>query len=147
MITASEGLGALSYNGWKIFTWRFYHSDPDLRPVRISIQELFDRIKELFEGAEWVFQVESLESGLASLAHIPMKYDVRVEVHGEELPIEYTDSLDVRNIILKLSAAEAQKLGIVKSTLHYLRKNAGNNRPFKVYQKAAQRLNSGTSSL
>lgn len=92
MTTASEGSGALSYNGWKIFTWRFYHSAPDLQPMQISIQELLDSIKELFEQAEWVFQVESLGAGLASLVHIPTKYDVRVEVHGEELPIEYADT-------------------------------------------------------
>jgi len=35
-----------------------------------------------------------------------------------------SDTLDVRKRILGLSAAEAQRLGIGKSTLHYLRKNA-----------------------
>lgn len=93
LIQKSEGLGDLSYNGWKILTWRFHHSDPNLPTLHISISELLGEIKELFAGREWVFQVDSLESGVGSLAHIPTKYDISVEVHGEELSINYDTGL------------------------------------------------------
>jgi len=51
-----------------------------------------------------------------------------------------TDGLEIRRRILELSGKEAEKLGIGKSTLHYLRKKAGNDRPLKLYQKVARRL-------
>jgi CRISPR-associated protein Cas1 len=50
------------------------------------------------------------------------------------------DNLDVRNIIQKLSTSEAQKLGIGKSTLHYLRKNAGRESSFRIYKATRQKL-------
>ena len=53
---------------------------------------------------------------------------VRVDDHG------------LRRKILGLSMSEARNLEIKKSTLHYLRKSAANNRPFKVYRKLQQRL-------
>jgi len=44
------------------------------------------------------------------------------------------------------SADEPKKLGIGKSTLHYLRKNARNPYPFKVYRKAHERLLGGVEN-
>jgi hypothetical protein len=61
--------------------------------------------------------------------------------------LERSDSLVLRKRILELTQGEAQELGIGKSTLHYLRRNVLDARSFKVYQKVAQRLNSGTSSV
>jgi len=54
--------------------------------------------------------------------------------------MERSDSKDLRKRILELTQREAQELGIGKSTLHYLRKNAIGDRPFKVYQKVSERL-------
>ena len=51
-----------------------------------------------------------------------------------------SDCQELRNRILELSAREARKLGIDKSTLHYLRKRARDKRPFKVYWKTENLL-------
>ncbi len=51
-----------------------------------------------------------------------------------------TDNKDLRKRIIGLSQSQAKELGIGKSTLHYLRKNAKTNRPFKVYQTVASKL-------
>ena len=51
-----------------------------------------------------------------------------------------SDSLEMRRRILELNQKEANKLGIGKSTLHYLKKHSRGERPFSVYQKVAQRL-------
>ena len=51
-----------------------------------------------------------------------------------------SDRRDVRERILKLTASEARRLGISKSTLHDLRKNARSGRSFKVYNKVRKRL-------
>jgi len=51
-----------------------------------------------------------------------------------------SDTQVLRKRILELTQREAKELGIGKSTLHYLRKKAGNDRPLKLYQKVARRL-------
>lgn len=50
------------------------------------------------------------------------------------------DSLELRKRILSLSESKAQKLGIEKSTLHYLRRNATSNLSFEVYTRVLARL-------
>lgn len=60
--------------------------------------------------------------------------------------LERTDSRDLRDRILQLSQCEAKALGISRSTLHYLRRNARSSKPFKTYRKVASRLEVGLSS-
>jgi CRISPR-associated protein Cas1 len=50
------------------------------------------------------------------------------------------DDRELRRRILGLSMSEAHNFEIKKSTLHYLRRNAADNRSFKVYRKLQQRL-------
>jgi len=47
---------------------------------------------------------------------------------------------DLRRQILNLSQSGAQRLGIGRSTLHYLRRNATLGRPLRVYNKVRRRL-------
>ncbi len=59
----------------------------------------------------------------------------------EPAPIlERSDSLEVRKMILALTQKQAGKLGIGKSTLHYLRQNAESPRPYKVYKPISSKL-------
>jgi CRISPR-associated protein Cas1 len=51
-----------------------------------------------------------------------------------------TDNREVRQRILSLSQSEARELGIGRSTLHYLRRNAGSHRSFRVYRKVQKRI-------
>ena len=46
----------------------------------------------------------------------------------------------MRKRILELSQKQANEIGISKSTLNYLRKNAKENKSFRVYEKVAARL-------
>jgi len=54
--------------------------------------------------------------------------------------LQRSDTQDLRRRILELTQEEVKELGIGKSTLHYLRKNARNDTSFKVYQKVAEKL-------
>jgi hypothetical protein len=54
-----------------------------------------------------------------------------------------TDNLEIRRRILSVSQSEARRLGIGRSTLHQLRKNAASERSFGIYRKVAKRLESG----
>jgi CRISPR-associated protein Cas1 len=58
----------------------------------------------------------------------------------EPSPTLRRDDRELRRRILSLSQSQAQKLGIGRSTLHYLRKNAGNERSFKTYRGVSQKL-------
>lgn len=70
--------------------------------------------------------------------HILDGEPVNFSVPSPEL--ERMDSSELRNRILSLSQSEAKRLGIGKSTLHYLRKKSGSDRTFRVYGKVINRL-------
>jgi CRISPR-associated protein Cas1 len=54
--------------------------------------------------------------------------------------LERTDNTDLRKRILELTQSEAKKIGIGKSTLHYLRKHASKDKTFRVYPKIDKKL-------
>lgn len=51
-----------------------------------------------------------------------------------------SDSRELRDGVLELSAREARKLGISKSTLHNLRKRAANSKPFRLDANVVSKL-------
>lgn len=59
--------------------------------------------------------------------------------------LERTDSRIVRDKILRLAQSDAESMGIPRSTLHYLRKNAGTSSSFTVYNKVRDKLRSTTN--
>ena len=54
--------------------------------------------------------------------------------------LQRADDSELRKRILSLSQSEERRLGLGKSTLHYLRKKAENGGSFKVYVKVQKRL-------
>jgi CRISPR-associated protein Cas1 len=54
--------------------------------------------------------------------------------------LEGLDNRELRAGIQALTAAEARTLGIGKSTLHYLRKNANNRKPLVIYHRTLEKL-------
>jgi CRISPR-associated protein Cas1 len=54
--------------------------------------------------------------------------------------LERSDSRQLREKILSLSQSESRKLGIGKSTFHYLCRNARSHRSFRVYRKVRKRI-------
>jgi hypothetical protein len=59
--------------------------------------------------------------------------------------LEGNDDREIRTKILALTASEVKELGIGKSTLHYLRRNASNNHPVHIYYKTRSKLRSKSS--
>ena len=51
-----------------------------------------------------------------------------------------TDELELRRRMLSLTQRDAERLGIGKSTLHYLRKNAGSTRPLKINKPVIEKF-------
>ena len=69
-----------------------------------------------------------------------------LDLSGPKPELKRLDSLELRRGILSLSGSEAQKLGIGKSTLHYLSKESQSERPFRIYQKVKTRLSGSLAS-
>src|SRR5208283_1086538 len=57
------------------------------------------------------------------------------------LVFEKPDSKALREAIQNLTQSKASKLGIGKSTLHYLRKRAGSKQSFRVYTRIREKMN------
>jgi hypothetical protein len=55
--------------------------------------------------------------------------------------LEGQDTQPLWNKIQSLSGAQARKLGLNKSMLHYLRKRAKDQKPFSIYEPVLVRLN------
>lgn len=54
--------------------------------------------------------------------------------------LERQDSRELRAKILETTSVEAKRLGIGKSTFHYLRKAVENPRPFRLYSGTRKKL-------
>jgi hypothetical protein len=70
------------------------------------------------------------------------KTDRSFELVTPEPALVREDTRAVRDRIHNLTSAEARKLRIGKSTLHYLWKNTEGTKSFKVYGKARRKLES-----
>jgi CRISPR-associated protein Cas1 len=60
--------------------------------------------------------------------------------------LDRTDDMELRKRILSLSQSEAVRFGIRKGTLHHLRENLREGRPFRLYRKTRNRLLRASSS-
>lgn len=74
------------------------------------------------------------------LARFLLDKSKQIDFIDPRLSLQRIDTRELRKRILELTQKEAKGLGIGKSTLHYLRKNARNNGSFKIYEKEANRL-------
>jgi CRISPR-associated protein Cas1 len=100
---------------------------------------------------------EQFDSGVNYMGH-RLKWDTVIEQKTNELgrflsgkqslldflepspKLERQDNRELRTKILALNASQAKRLGIRKSTLHYLRERASWQRSFKVYRGVRSRL-------
>lgn len=54
--------------------------------------------------------------------------------------IERQDSEEIRKQILRISYTDWKKLGFSKGTLHYMKQNAGGNKPFTLNKHVRDRI-------
>ena len=76
-----------TYLGWKILAYRYYHSTLELQ-IPISQEKLYATIRDLFREQDWAI---SPQNKTLQLTHIPTRFEVETEVHGEEIEIEYDE--------------------------------------------------------
>jgi CRISPR-associated protein Cas1 len=81
-----------------------------------------------------------IEQKTAELGRFLIGRSTRLDFAEPTPTLHRIDDRELRKRILSLSQPDAAKLGIGKSTLHYLRRNAKAARPLRVYGKVAARI-------
>jgi len=75
------------------------------------------------------------------LARYLLSETARFDLRTPKPVLERSDTRVLREKILSLSSSDARTLRLGKSTVHYLRKRAREQRPFKIYAPVLARLN------
>jgi CRISPR-associated protein Cas1 len=89
-----------------------------------------------------VIERKTLELGLYLLGRFE-----KIDLTEPRPILDRIDNFALRQRILNLSQMEAREIGIARSTLHYLRQRARNERPFKIRQAVALRIRRKLPSL
>ena len=74
------------------------------------------------------------------LAHFLADKKESIEFNTPQIVLNRLDTEDVRQQILDISYVEWKKLGFSKGTLHYMKQNAAQNKPFSVNKHVKERL-------
>ena len=74
------------------------------------------------------------------LAQHLMSKQKRLDFSEPALLLKRQDDFAMRQKILGLSSSQATVMGIGRNELHYLRKKAKSEKPFRVYGKVKERL-------
>jgi CRISPR-associated protein Cas1 len=88
----------------------------------------------------------AIEQKAVELSRCLIARTSRLDFSEPSPDLRKTDDRELRRRILDLSQSEAVRLGIGKSTRHYLRKNAGSSDSLRTYQKVSDRLKTLTVS-
>jgi len=123
------------------FTGDDYRYHIEIEAKRSFLQLLKDRFNSgvMHNGKTCKWDTVIL-SKTQELARLLLGKSRQIDFIEPRPSLQRSDTQELHNRILELTQTEAQKLGIGRSTFHYLRKNAGNHESFKVYQRVANRL-------
>lgn len=131
-----------------MYSWDdFYFTAEDFR-LRIKptlLDRYADLIREQFNsGVNYRGQSLNwdtvIEQKVIELSRFLTGKSIEINFTEPRLYLQRPDSLNIRRRILSLTQQEANKLGIQKSTLHYLRLSARRSRSFKISCKVKKRL-------
>jgi CRISPR-associated protein Cas1 len=116
-----------------------YRFDPEAK------QRFLDLLREQFNSPvkykERAFKWDTvIEQKTVELGRYLVGRTAELDFSEPSPNLHRADDKDLRRRILGLAQQEGRSLGIGKSTLHYLRKNARSHRSFKLYHKARRKL-------
>ena len=123
------------------FTGDDYRYRIDVQAKKKFLELLKDRFNSgaLHKGKIWKWDTIILNKA-QELARFLLGKSWSIDFMEPVPTLLRADTRQLRRRLLALSIKEAQELGISKSTLHYLRKNARRDSPFKIYRKVRRRL-------
>lgn len=108
-------------------------------------QRLIDRLRERFNSGvdykghmmKWDTVIQEKTSELARYLHGRSR---GLDFSGPSPILKRSDDRNIRQTIINLTQARADKLGIRKSTLRYLQERAHHSQAFRTYSKTLHKL-------
>jgi len=123
------------------FTGDDYRYRIELEAKRRFLELLKDRFNSgvKYKGKTWKWDTLVLDK-TRELARFLLGKSGSVDFVEPAPTLKRSDGRELRKRVLALSAREARKLGIRKSTLHYLRENAASYLSFDIYRNVREKL-------
>jgi CRISPR-associated protein Cas1 len=116
-----------------------YHFDVEAK--RRLLYFLKDRFNSgvLYKGKTWQWNTVILNK-VQELGRFLLGKNGSFDFTQPVPSLRRSDNLEIRDRILQLTQRQAEKVGIGRSTLHYLRKHSRNDKQFKITRRIAKRL-------
>jgi len=141
--TGSQTKESLVYDLQEPFRWLGddyrYHVEVEAKRRFLELLKNTFNSGVKYKGKTWKWDTVIL-SKTQELACFLLDKSSRIDFVEPHPTLQRSDTQILRKRILELTQREAKDLGIAKSTLRYLRKNAADRKSFKVYPKLRQRL-------
>jgi CRISPR-associated protein Cas1 len=118
------------------YRYRFEH-DAKLRFIHVLRERFNSGVSYKGRVLKWDTVIEHK---LTELSRFLTRRSRSLDMTDPSPTLHRSDNLELREKILSLSQAKASALGIPKSTFHYLRVNARDQRTFRTYHKIKQKL-------
>ena len=125
----------------------FYFTGDDYRYrfEAIAKQRFIDLVRERFNAGisykGWLLKWDTvIEQKTSELGRFLTGKACRLDFEEPTPKLDRQDDRELRAKILSLTASQAKRIGIEKSTLHYLRKKASAERTFKTYEKIGKKI-------
>jgi hypothetical protein len=90
----------MTYLGWMIFAYRYYHDKPFLQ-APVAKTNLVKAVRNSFQEPDWSI---SEEKGQILLTQMLTQSEVKVEVHGWDIAVEYDDGSEVETYLVALTS-------------------------------------------
>jgi len=96
----NHGNRPMTYVGWKVLAYQYYHDEPRLQ-APITKEELLTTVRDSFKVPDWDI---SEQKGELLLTHTQTQSEVKVEVHGEDITVEYDDGAEEETYLVTLTS-------------------------------------------
>ena len=90
----------MPYVGWKVIAYQYYHDEPGLQ-APITKEELLSAVRDSFKAPDWGISEQREE---LLLTHTQTQSEVKVEVHGEDIKVEYDDGTEEETYLVTLTS-------------------------------------------
>jgi len=123
------------------FTGDDYRYHIEIEAKRRFLEALKDRFNSgvTYRGKTWKWDTVILSKTRELARFLPDK-SKEIDFIEPRPSLQRSDTMEIRKRILELTQSEAEELGIGKSTLHYLRRNARDNHSFRTRSKISRKL-------
>jgi hypothetical protein len=90
----------MPYVGWKVLAYQYYYDEPGVQ-APITKEELLTAVRDSFKAPNWGI---SEQRGELLLTHTQTQSEVKLEVHGWDITVEYDDGTEEETYLVTLTS-------------------------------------------